>query len=240
MAVNQKLKNRLEQLTTATLHTVMLKKGVRNTYIRGSKPWQAGQPRVVGEAFTLRFVPMREDLATPESWTKPVSTRHAIEAMPEGCFAVADAMGIVDAGIFGDILLARMKVRGVAGLLTDGVLRDSEGCSKVDLPVWCQGQAAPASIAALTFVGWNETVACGGCAVVPGDVIVADTDGAIVIPAGMAEEVAETAEEQERQEGWLLSEVLSGAKLPGLYPPDEATKARYEAWKQSQTDNPKR
>jgi regulator of RNase E activity RraA len=95
--------------------------------MRGTRPLEPGQPRLVGKAFTLRFVPAREDLATPESWSKPISTRGAIEAMPPGCIAVADAMGVTDAGIFGDILCARMKKRGVAALVTDGVVRDVAG-----------------------------------------------------------------------------------------------------------------
>ena len=99
----------LSQVTTATITTILLKKGLRNVWMRGARPLKPGQPRLVGRAFTLRFVPAREDLATPESWSSPISTRAAIEAMPPGCIAVADAMGITDAGIFGDILCARMQ-----------------------------------------------------------------------------------------------------------------------------------
>src|SRR5881394_1228029 len=114
----------LAQVTTATLTTLLLKKGLRNVWMRGTRPISPGYPRIVGKAFTLRFVPAREDLATPESWSKPISTRGAIEAMPEGCICVADAMGVTDAGIFGDILCARMKKKGVAALVTDGVALD--------------------------------------------------------------------------------------------------------------------
>ena len=117
----------LSRVSTATITTVLLKKGLRNVWLRGSRPLRPGQKRLVGPAFTLRFVPAREDLATPESWSSPISTRTAIEAMPEGCIAVVDAMGITDAGIFGDILCARMVKRGVAALVTDGVVRDLEG-----------------------------------------------------------------------------------------------------------------
>ena len=131
------------------------------------KPLRPGQPRLVGPAFTLRFVPAREDLATPESWSSPISTRTAIEAMPEGCIAVVDAMGVTDAGIFGDILCARMVKRGVAALITDGVVRDVEGVLGTGLPVWCDGYAAPPSVAGLTFVGWGEPIGCGGVAVFP-------------------------------------------------------------------------
>src|SRR5450755_2388366 len=127
----------LSHVSTATITTVLLKKGLRNVWLRGSRPLRPGQKRLVGPAFTLRFVPAREDLATPASWASPTSTRGAIEAMPEGCIAVADAMGVMDAGIFGDILCARMAKRKVAGLITDGVLRDMDGVLNTKLPLWC-------------------------------------------------------------------------------------------------------
>jgi len=132
----------LSQVTTATLTTLLLKKGLRNVWLRGTRPLRAGQPRLVGRAFTLRFVPAREDLATPESWSSPISTRAAIEAMPAGCIAVVDAMGVTDAGVFGDILCTRMVKRGVAALVTDGVVRDVSGVLGSGLPVWCSGAAA--------------------------------------------------------------------------------------------------
>lgn len=219
----------LSGVSTATLTTVLLKKGLRNTWMRGTRPLRAGQPRRVGRAFTLRFVPAREDLATPESWASPVSTRAAIEAMPEGCIAVVDAMGVTDAGIFGDILCARMSKRGVAALVTDGVVRDGAGVAGTGLPVWCQGVAAPPSVAGLTFVGWQQPIACGGVAVFPDDVVVADDDGATLIPAALLAEVVAQAVEQERFEAWIMGEVERGAALPGLYPPDAANRARYDA-----------
>ena len=221
---------KLSGVTTATLTTVLLKKGLRNVWIRGAKPLNPGQARVVGPAFTLRFVPAREDLATPASWGAPISTRAAVEAMPAGCIAVVDAMGVTDAGIFGDILCARMQKRGVAGLVTDGVIRDMAGVLGTGLPVWCQGTAAPASVNGLTFVNWQEPIACGGVAVFPNDIVVVDTDGAVLIPADLLDAVVEAAVEQERLEGWIMNEVNNGAVLPGLYPPNEDNKARYEAW----------
>ena len=115
----------LRKVTTATITTMLLKKGIRRCWMNGPKPLVLGGERIVGPAFTLRFVPVREDLATPESWASPISTRAAIEDMPEGVIAVADAMGVPSAGIFGDILCARMKKRNVAALVTDGVLRDA-------------------------------------------------------------------------------------------------------------------
>jgi regulator of RNase E activity RraA len=219
----------LAAVSTATLTTLLLKKGLRNVWMRGTRPLQPGQPRLVGRAFTLRFVPAREDLATPESWSSPRSTRGAIEAMPEGCIAVVGAMGITDAGIFGDILCARMKQRGVAALVTDGAVRDVAGVRGTGLPIWCQGVAASPSVAGLTFVNWQEPIGCGGVAVYPDDVVVTDDDGAVLIPAALLDEIVATAPEQERLEGWIMGEVEKGAALPGLYPPNAENKARYEA-----------
>jgi len=223
----------LRNITTGTITTMLLKKGIRRCWMSGAMPFAAAGKRVVGPAFTLRFVPVREDLATPESWTKPISTRGAIEAMPENCIVVADAMGVTSAGIFGDILCMRMVKRGVTALVTDGVMRDKHGVLGTGLPVWCAGVAAPASVNGLTFVGWNEPIACGGCAIFPGDVIVADDDGAVVIPQALVDFVAGEGAEHERFEAWLVKEVEKGEKLPGLYPPNEETKKRYEADKKS-------
>lgn len=220
----------LQGVTTATLTTVLLKHGLRNVWLRGTQPLAPGQPRLVGRAFTLRFVPAREDLATPASWSSPISTRAAIEDMPAGCIAVVGALGVTDAGIFGDILCARLRKRGVAGLVTDGVVRDVAGVLGTGLPVWCQGTAAPPSVAGLTFVGWQEPIDCGGVAVFPNDVIVVDQDGAVLIPAAMLDEVIAASVEQERLEGWIMQEVARGTPLPGLYPPNEENKARYKAW----------
>ena len=228
MALDPEIVATLSRVTTATLTTVLLKKGLRNVWLRGTRPLNPGQPRLVGPAFTLRFVPAREDLATPASWSNPVSTRAAIEAMPAGCIAVVDAMGVTDAAIFGDILCARMKQRAVAALVTDGVVRDVAGVRATGLPVWCQGAAAPPSVAGLTFVNWGEPIACGGVAVFPDDVIVADDDGAVLIPAAYVAQVAAEAPEQERLESWIMAEVERGAALPGLYPPNAENKARYE------------
>jgi regulator of RNase E activity RraA len=229
MTLDRQTIETLAAVSTATLTTLLLKKGLRNVWMRGTRPLQPGQPRLVGRAFTLRFVPAREDLATPESWSSPRSTRGAIEAMPEGCIAVVGAMGITDAGIFGDILCARMRQRGVAALVTDGAVRDVAGVRGTGLPVWCQGVAAPPSVAGLTFVGWQEPIGCGGVAVYPDDVVVTDDDGAVLIPAALLDEIVATAPEQERLEGWIMGEVERGAALPGLYPPNAENKARYEA-----------
>lgn len=229
MSLDPQIVATLSTVSTATITTILLKKGLRNVWMRGVRPLQPGQPRLVGRAFTLRFIPAREDLATPASWSSPRSTRAAIEAMPAGCIAVVDAMGMTDAGIFGDILCARMQKRGITALVTDGVVRDLTGVLGTGLPVWCRGAAAPPSVAGLTFVNWQEPIGCGGVAVFPDDIIVADGDGAVVIPAALLNEVLTAGPEQERLESWIMDEVAKDVPLPGLYPPNAETKARYEA-----------
>lgn len=229
MTLDARTTEALRGVSTATVTTVLLKKGLRNVWMRNTRPLRPEQPRLVGSAFTMRFIPAREDLATPASWASPRSTRGAIEDMPAGCIAVVDAMGITDSGIFGDILCGRMQKRGVAGLVTDGAVRDVAGVLGTGLPVWCAGVAAPPSVAALTFVNWQEPIGCGGVAVFPDDVIVVDADGAVVIPQALVAEVTEQGVEQERLEAWIMREVGKGVRLPGLYPSNAETKARYEA-----------
>ena len=219
----------LSGISTATLTTLLLKKGLRNVWMRGTRPIRPGQPRLVGRAFTLRFVPAREDLATPESWSSPKSTRAAIEDMPEGCIAVVDSMGVKDAGIFGDILCARIAKKKVAGLVTDGVVRDMAGVLGTGLPVWCSGAAAPPSVAGLTFVDWQQPIGCGGVAVFPGDVVVVDDDGAVLIPAALLDAMMAAAPGQEALENWIMGQVQQGHALPGLYPPNAENLARYKA-----------
>jgi regulator of RNase E activity RraA len=231
MKLEREVIQTLSAVSTATITTILLKKGLRNVWLRGCHPLRPRSQRVIGAAFTLRFIPMREDLATPESWSSPRSTRAAIEAMPEGCVAVVDAMGITDAGIYGDILCARMKKRGVAALVTDGAVRDAAGVLTTGLPVWCRGVAAPPSVSGLTFANWQEPIGCGGVAVFPNDIVVLDDDGATLIPAALLDEVLAAAPEQERFEAWVVQQVENGASLPGLYPPDAETKARYESTK---------
>jgi regulator of RNase E activity RraA len=225
---NQSQYDALREVTTATLTTVLLKKGLRKTWMAGARPLAPSGKRVVGPAFTMRFIPGREDVATPASWASPRSTRAAIEEMPSGCVAVIDARATKEAGVYGDILCARMVRRGVAGLVTDGVVRDARSVIATGLPVWSDGAAAPPSVAALHFVGWQEPIGCGGVAVFPNDIIVADEDGAVVIPEALLDEVTAAAVEQERLESWIMKEVGRGEKLPGLYPPNDEAKARYE------------
>jgi regulator of RNase E activity RraA len=227
MAQEHEIVAALKEVSTATITTILFKKGLRNIWMRGPKPIVDDGHRVAGRAFTMRFVPAREDLATPASWSSPKSTRFAVEAVPEGAVVVVDAMGCVDAGIVGDILCARLRQRGVAGLVTDGVLRDQAGVLASGLPIWSRGIAAPPAVCGLTFVNWQEPIGCGGVAVFPDDWIVADADGAVLIPAAMIDAVLAEGADQEKLEAWIMGEVQGGAALPGLYPPDEANMARY-------------
>jgi regulator of RNase E activity RraA len=231
MSLTPDLRAALLKVSAATVTTVLIKQGVRRHFIEGARPLVGEGERVVGEAFTLRFIPVREDIATTASWADPRSTRGAIEEMPAGCIAVADAMGVTAAAIFGDILAMRMKVRKVAALVTDGMVRDLDGMRATGLPTWCAGVAAPPSVGGLTFVGWQEPVGCGGVAVYPGDIIIADRDGAVCIPKAMVAAVAAEATEQEQFEAWAFEQIKNGAPLPGTYPPNEHTKARYAAEK---------
>ena len=234
MNFDPKALDALAGVATATITTVLLKKGLRHTWLRGAQALAPGMPRIAGPAFTLRFIPAREDLATPESWSSPTSTRAAIEAMPEGSIAVVDAFGTTDAGVWGDILCERMVQRKVKALVTDGVVRDAAGVIASGLPVWSRGQAASPSVAGLTFVGWGEPIGCGGVAVFPGDIIVADQDGVVAIPASLLNDVAELAVDQERLEAWTIDQVRAGHALPGLYPANAENLARYEAFKREQ------
>ena len=231
MTLDPKIVKTLAAVSTATITTVLLNKGLGNIFMRKVHRLGTGGERVVGPAFTLRFIPARGDLSTPASWSSPLSTRAAIEAMPEGCIAVIDAMGVTDAGVYGDILCGRMKQRGVAAMVTDGAVRDVAGVVATGLPVWCQAVAAPPSIASLTFVNWGDPIGCGGVAVFPDEVIVADDDGAVVVPHALLDWVVKTAPEQELFEAWVTQELTKGTPLPGLYPPNAETKARYEASK---------
>ena len=221
----------LSGVTTATITTVLLKKGLRNVWMRGARPLRPGQKRLVGPAFTLRFVPAREDLATPEilvvtDFDPDRDRGHAGRLHRRGrCHGYYRCRHLRRYS-----LRAHGQARG-GRLVTDGVVRDLEGVLGTNLPVWCDGYAAPPSVAGLTFVGWGEPIGCGGVAIFPNDVIVADQDGAVVIPQAFLDLVLAEGAEQERMEAWIVDEVKAGAVLPGLYPMNAETKARYAASK---------
>lgn len=227
--ISQQAIDRLRLSTTATIATVLRQKGIRSASLSGPRPLTPGQPRIVGPAFTVRFAPSREDLTTAQSLRGPNSFFAAIEKMPTGCVVVADGMGRLDAGIAGDIGCARMQARGVAGFVTDAAVRDSAALRAMDWAVWAGGVAAPPSPHSFHCADIQVLIGCGGVAVAPGDLIVADDDGALVVPAAMAEEIAELAYEKEQLEDWILGRIRQGEPIEGLYPPSEAAVARFKA-----------
>ena len=220
----------LASVSTATLSMQLLKRGIRNASMIGPRPLDPRCRRVAGPAYTLRFLPGREDLATLESYARPGSIREAIEAVPAGAFVVIDARGEQGAGPLGDIFVARLQALGAVAAVSDGPVRDVAEIRLLGLPVFASGAVAPPSIARLTFADWQVPAACGGVAVIPGDILVGDEDGVVVVPRALAEEVARDAVEQERFERFVQMKVKRGAPLPGLYPPNEETLAAYQAW----------
>ena len=185
---------------------------------------------MAGPAFTIRFVAGRDDLCQPESYGRSPAFKDAIEAAPAGAVVVIDGCGNPDGATLGDILVARLAARGVVAAITDAPVRDADEIRKVDLPVLSTGIAAPPSIIGLAFAGFGELIGCGGVAVAPRDMMVCDNDGAVVIPAALAEEVAEAGLEQERFERYVQQRVKRGDSVEGLYPPDEQTLADYARW----------
>jgi regulator of RNase E activity RraA len=194
---------------------------------------------MVGEAFTLRNIPAREDLDHIGVYDNPEHPqRKAIEIAPPGSVLVIDCREDARSASAGGILVRRLEVRGVAGLVTDGGLRDTPEISQRPFPVYCKAPSAPISLITQHAVESNVPVACGGVAVFPNDVISVDQDGAVLIPAAMLDEVVAASVEQERLEGWIMSQVDAGAALPGLYPPNDDNKARYQAWVKGQNSKP--
>jgi regulator of RNase E activity RraA len=189
-------------------------------------------PNMAGPAWTLRNIPAREDLDKMEGFANPEHPqRKAIENAPAAHVLVIDCRGDARVASAGQILATRLMVRGAAGMVSDGGIRDSGPISEMALPVYCAGPAAPLNLVLHHAADINVPIACGGVAVYPGDLIVGDADGVVVIPAHLAAEVAADAAGQEEMEEFLLSRIAGGAPLPGTYPPNEATRAAYEAWR---------
>jgi len=209
---------------------VLIKRGVRTTWMRGHVPLQPIGQRIAGPAFTIRFVPGRDDLCQPESYSASPAFRDAIEAAPAGSVVVIDACGNADGATLGDILVARLATKGVVGAVTSAPVRDADEIRKLAMPVLSCGVAPPPSIIGLAYAGYGELIGCGGVAVCPGDIIVCDNDGALVVPAAMAADVAAAGLEQERFERFVQHKVMDGASVYGLYPPDEAMLAEYAHW----------
>ena len=224
---------RLREVSTATLCTQLFKRGFRNVYLQGvSRLTKPSGGNLVGAAFTVRNIPAREDIDQLSAFENPEHPqRKAIESVPPGHVLVIDTRGEKRVASGGQILTTRLKVRGAAGLVSDGPVRDSGEIAKMDFPVFCAGGSAPLNLIHHHAIDLNVPIGCGGVAVYPGDVIVGDEEGVVVIPAHLADEVAADAAEQEKLEIFLLERVQNGAALPGTYPPNAATRAAYEEWR---------
>ena len=225
-----KVVERLRSVSTATLTMVLIKQGVRTSWLRGPMPLEPMTGRIAGPAFTIRFVPGREDLSGPESYARSPSFRDAIEAAPAGSVVVIDGCGNPSGATLGDILVARLARKGVVAAVTDAPVRDADEIRAVGLPVLSAGVAAPPSIVGLAFAGFGEIIGCGGVAIRPGDVMVCDNDGAVVIPIELAAAVAEAGTEQERYERFVQQRIKAGASVLGLYPAGDDARAAYEKW----------
>jgi regulator of RNase E activity RraA len=207
----------LRCIATASLAGVMLKLGLSNQWVRGPMPMKADFPRAVGRAFTMRFIPVRDNVPGAFAKKMPVN-RDAVEQMPAGCIVIADARGTTDAATFGDIVVARMVKRGVAGIVTDGAVRDRNGLLATGMPIWTSGVTAPPPATRMLLAAWQEPIGCGGIAIFPGDIVIADADGVVVIPSGLAQQVAAEGAEQELLDAWQMEQVLRGISLSELAP----------------------
>lgn len=223
----------LRHVSTATLTTQLFKRGLRNTFMQGVGPLASHSgPNLVGPAFTLRNIPSREDIDVLELFADPdYAQRKCVETIPAGHVLVQDCRGERGSASFGSILSQRLQVRGVAGMVSDGPVRDSTTIAALGMPVFCAGASAPPNLIRHHAVDINVPIGCGGVAVFPGDIIVGDADGVVVLPLNMAADVAQAAVEQEHLEAFLTGLIRGGAALPGTYPPNENTKAAFEEWK---------
>jgi len=219
-------------ISTATLTMQLLKRGLRNCFIVGARPLNPSTCHFAAQAYTLRFIPMREDLSRVEVLGDPeYPPRKAVEDIPPGQAMVIDARGETGAGVIGDILAARLQERGIAAIVSDGPVRDGVAVAAGSLPAFCAGSAAPASLNVHFGADLQCPIACGGVAIMPGDILVGDSDGVVVVPQAMAEEIANDGAEQERLEEFLKKRVEAGHPTIGTYPPNAETLRAYEDWK---------
>jgi regulator of RNase E activity RraA len=223
----------LKQVSTASVATALYKRGLRNQFIQGVAPVAPKAETMVGQAFTLRYIPAREDRNPLEVFRDPHHPqRVAIETCPAGWVLVMDARKDARAATAGSILITRLALRGAAGVVTDGGLRDAEGIGKLDMPAYCARPSAPTNLTLHEALDINVPIACGDVAVFPGDVVVGDGDGVMVVPAHLTEEIAAECAGMESFEGFALEEVRAGASVIGLYPPTrDEWQEKYAAWR---------
>jgi regulator of RNase E activity RraA len=218
----------LRTVSTASLTTALFNRGIRTAHLQGVNPLRP-ELRLVGYAYTLRYIPMREDLGgdtTFDNTTNP--QRVSVEQVGPGDVLVIDARGETGAGTLGDILITRMQQRGVAGIVTDGALRDTPAIKAIDLPTYARAAAPYMSSILHHPVETNVPIGCGNAAVIPGDVIVGDGEGVVVLPRAMAGEIAREAYAKEQYEDWALARIQSGSSILDVYPPSMETLAEYE------------
>ena len=222
---------KLEKVGTANVANVLLKRGFRNVMMLGLAPLAPGQRQMVGPAYTLRFIPAREDLDHMGNYGKNDNLhRVAIEQCPKGAVLVIDAFGSTGASSMGDMMAARLSYRGVAGVVTDGGYRDSPAIVETGLPCYQKQAAPPATPIKLHPISLDEPVGCAGVAVYPGDVIVGDGDGVVVIPRELVEEVADESLDAVEYEEFAALHIVRGRSILGLFPATPESRAEYDDW----------
>ena len=236
---NERISNEvIQQLlipSTATLTSTLKQLGLSQSYMHGVAPLRPDM-KMAGPAFTLRYIPAREDLNAGEVDNLKDVQRVGIEEIGTGEVFVIDARGDTRAGTMGDILATRLLKRGVAGVVTDGAFRDSPSIAEIGIPAFAAAMNAHSNKTVHHPSEIQVPIACGEVAVIPGDIIVGDAEGVVVIPIQLAEEVAQTAVEMEDRERFLLKKIQSGASIVGTYPPDESALAEFETWKNNQSN----
>jgi regulator of RNase E activity RraA len=233
-AIDETVRDQLHQVNVSTLTTCLFKRGFRNRFIQGVSPVNAGCAKMVGEAFTLRFIPAREDIDTMAAYADDTHVqRRAMEECPPGNILVIDSMGDIGAASAGDIMLGRLKARGVEGAVTDGGFRDAPDIEMLEFPAFHKKSAPPSSPIRLHPADLNNPIGCGGVAVYPGDIVVGDREGVVVIPPGLAREIAEEATEMTAYEAFAAERVAEGSSIFGLYPSTEASRAEYDTWRRN-------
>lgn len=226
---------KLKTVSTATIATCLFKKGLKNQFIQNVKPLKLGKPVMVGEAYTLRYIPAREDLNPITVFKDPKHLqRVAVEQCPEGSILVIDSRKDARAASAGSILATRLMVRGVAGIVTDGGFRDSAEIADLEMPSYHNKPSAPTNLTLHQAIAINDPIGCGDVAVFPGDMLVGDDDGIMVIPAHIVDEVADECIQMTLFEEFVMKKVQNGQKIVGLYPlTDPIIKEEFEAWKRN-------
>ena len=231
--LNEKTREQLKTVSTATICTALFKRGFRNQFIQNVHPLNPNAAPMVGEAFTLRYIPAREDLNPITVFqNRAHPQRKAVEDCPPGAVMVIDSRKDPRAASAGSILVTRLMKRGVAGVVTDGGFRDSPEIAKLAIPSYHSRPSAPTNLTLHQAIGINEPIGCGDVAVFPGDAVVGDGDGVVVIPAHLAGEIAAEAVEMTAFEDFVTVDVMTGRSILGLYPPtEEKSKTDFEAWR---------